>query len=104
MKATKEDALRDIHNGEYEIHFPAKRWHKRRICIFCGKRIPPGEMYYSHFEYPHMPDQKRWFACEECFNFALWMDIASHICQKRWFACEECFNERWRVKSRRIVR
>ena len=68
MRATKEEAIRDILDGEYEEKLPALRWNKRRVCIFCGKKIPPGESYYKHFEYPYMPDQARWFACKDCFK------------------------------------
>lgn len=68
MRATKEEALGDIKNADYEEDCCFRRNNKRRICVFCGKLILKGEDYYKHFEYPYLPDQKRWFACGKCFK------------------------------------
>ncbi len=67
-KATAREAIIDIISGDYEEEFFATRRDKRRNCIFCGKNIPPEETYYKNFEYPYMPDQKRWFTCKNCFD------------------------------------
>lgn len=68
MKATKNDARKDIRYESYEEMLPASRKDKRRNCVFCGNNIPPDVVYYRHFEYPYEPNQKRWFACESCFE------------------------------------
>lgn len=68
MRATPEQAKEMIKEGDYEEQLPAMRRDKRRVCVFCGQEIPPHVTYYTHFEYPYMPDQLRWYACYSCFN------------------------------------
>jgi len=66
-KATKEEALKDLANGDWEEVWGRKRKDKRRNCIFCGKNIPPEEVFYKNFEYPYI-NIPRWFCCQECFH------------------------------------
>ena len=67
MKATKEQAIRDIQNGDYEI-VTRSRNNKRRNCIFCGENIPKDTEFAKNYEYPYMKNLPRWFACMKCFN------------------------------------
>lgn len=67
MKATKEQAMIDIKNGDYEDAF-RERNNRRRNCIFCGENIPRGVWLWKNYEYPYEKNLPRWFACNKCFQ------------------------------------
>jgi len=68
MKATREQAIQDIQNGDYEITIRYHRNDKRRNCIFCGRNIPKNEEFAKNYEYPYLKGLPRWFACLPCFK------------------------------------
>lgn len=67
MKATKEQAIEDIKNKDYEIDFRFRN-NKRRNCVFCEENIPKEVEFARNFPYPYMKELPRWFACLNCFK------------------------------------